>query len=92
MCEEWVFLVLGDEPIREDYKNKTKEESQSCNHQTDQYGSHSIPTILTSDEATESLTDSINTKIGRHDRSPHFGCTPTTPCTFQFPTLKTLLY
>jgi hypothetical protein len=30
MCEEWVFLVLGDEPIREDYKNKTKEESQSC--------------------------------------------------------------
>ncbi len=30
MCEEWVLLVLGDEPIREDYKNKTKEENQSC--------------------------------------------------------------
>jgi hypothetical protein len=29
MCEEWVFLVLGDEPIREDYKKNTKEESQS---------------------------------------------------------------
>jgi hypothetical protein len=29
MCEEYV-LVLGDEPTREDYKNKTKEESQSC--------------------------------------------------------------
>jgi hypothetical protein len=27
MCEEWVFLVFGDEPIREGYKNKTKEES-----------------------------------------------------------------
>jgi hypothetical protein len=30
MCEEWFFLVLGDEPIREDYKIKTKEESQNC--------------------------------------------------------------
>jgi len=27
MCEEWVFLVLGDEPMREDYKKNTNEES-----------------------------------------------------------------
>jgi hypothetical protein len=44
--------------------------------QTDQYGSHSILTILTSDETIESLTDFINTKIVRPGRSPHFGCTP----------------